>query len=201
MFSKSEGLGQRTETGNVGTSGRGRQQCPARVSQLHCSYSVALGPWSCWGRWQRSPTCCTLSERIDEDKILLHKGTNKEARLSLPWFLEDKKKKILFQIFVTTGLFPCRFGDWIHTILYIPKSNETNLWEISSKQPSVESTPSRWQKHAKVFSGGTYPSFLEFPQIKAQEIGGCGGERRSNRYKQSSQEKWYRKWAEAIYEE
>ena len=93
MFSKSEGLGQRTETGNVGTSGRGRQQCPARVSQLHCSYSVALGPWSCWGRWQRSPTCCTLSERIDEDKILLHKGTNKEARLSLPWVLEDKKKK------------------------------------------------------------------------------------------------------------
>lgn len=41
--------------------------------------------------WQGSPSRYNLSERTDEKYILLHKSTNKETGLSLPWLLEDEK--------------------------------------------------------------------------------------------------------------
>lgn len=48
--------------------------------------------------------------------------TRAQTRILVYLCLGPWKMKNLFQIFVTTGLFPCRVGNWIHTICIYQKA-------------------------------------------------------------------------------
>lgn len=106
--------------------------------------------------------------------------TRAPTRKLVCFCLGSWKMKNLFQRFVTTGLFPCRFGDWTHTIYKHQKVLRINEKLVQSS-PVLKAPLACSEANAKIL-WRTYfnSSLLGFPQIKAWETGECGGERRSN---------------------